>query len=57
MAFLNFSRAFEREADYLGLQYLYTTGYDPTSLIDFFEKIQSMEKKPGTVANSFLLIR
>jgi len=54
LGFLNFSRAFEREADYLGLQYLYKTGYDPTSFVDFFEKIQSMEKKkPGTVSKVF----
>jgi predicted Zn-dependent protease len=54
MGFLNFSRGFEREADYLGLQYLYKTGYDPTSFVDFFEKIQSMEKKkPGTVSKVF----
>jgi predicted Zn-dependent protease len=54
MGFLSFSRGFEREADYLGLQYLYKTGYDPTSFVDFFEKIQSMEKKkPGTVSKVF----
>jgi predicted Zn-dependent protease len=54
LGFLNFSRAFEKEADYLGLQYLYKTGYDPTAFVDFFEKIQSMEKKkPGTVSKVF----
>ena len=54
LGFLNFSRAFEREADYLGLQYLYKTGYDPTSFVDFFEKLQSMEKKkPGSVSQLF----
>ena len=54
LGFLNFSRSFEREADYLGLQYLYKTGYDPTSFVDFFEKVQSMEKKkPGTVSKVF----
>src|SRR5215218_7275235 len=54
MGFLTFSRGFEREADYLGLQYLYKSGYDPTSFVDFFEKIQSMEKKkPGTMAKVF----
>ena len=54
MGFLTFSRTMEREADYLGLQYLYKTGYDPTSFVDFFEKIQSMEKKkPGTVSKVF----
>src|SRR5512138_1192134 len=54
LGFLTFSRGFEREADYLGLQYLYKSGYDPTAFVDFFEKIQSLEKKkPGTVSKVF----
>ena len=54
MGFLTFSRANEREADHLGLQYMYKAGYDPTAFVDFFEKIESMEKKkPGTVAKVF----
>jgi beta-barrel assembly-enhancing protease len=54
MGFMSFSRGFEREADMLGLQYLYKAGYDPTSFVDFFEKLQSMEKKkPGTLAKVF----
>jgi predicted Zn-dependent protease len=54
MGFLTFSRGFEREADYLGLQYLYKTGYDPNAFVDFFEKIQSLEKKkPGSMAKVF----
>jgi predicted Zn-dependent protease len=54
MTFLNFSRGFEREADLLGLQYLYKAGYDPTAFVDFFEKIQSMEKRrPGTMSKVF----
>jgi len=54
VTFLTFSRGFEREADMLGLQYLYKAGYDPTSFVDFFEKIQSMEKKkPGTMSKVF----
>jgi len=54
VTFLTFSRGFEREADMLGLQYLYKAGYDPTSFVDFFEKIQSMEKKkPGTMSRVF----
>jgi predicted Zn-dependent protease len=54
LGFLKFSRSMEREADYLGLQYLYKTGYDPTAFVDFFEKIESLEKKkPGTVAKVF----
>jgi predicted Zn-dependent protease len=54
LGFLSFSRAFEREADFLGLQYMYKAGYDPTSFVDFFEKIQSLEKKkPGTLSKVF----
>src|ERR1051326_422799 len=54
MGFLSFSRAFESEADMLGLEYMYKTGYDPTAFIDFFEKIETLEKrKPGTMAKVF----
>src|ERR1700758_3935625 len=54
IGFLSFSRGFESEADLLGLQYMYKTGYDPGAFVDFFEKIQSMEKKkPGTMAKVF----
>jgi predicted Zn-dependent protease len=54
LGFMQFSQAFEREADYLGLQYLYKAGYDPTSFVDFFEKLQSKEKrKPGTMSKLF----
>ncbi|MDQ2900009.1 MAG: peptidase M48, partial [Acidobacteriota bacterium] len=32
----------------------YKTGYDPTAFVDFFEKIQSLEKKkPGTISRVF----
>jgi predicted Zn-dependent protease len=54
MGFLKFSRGFEEEADLLGLQYLYKTGYDPTAFVDIFERLESMEKKkPGTLAKVF----
>src|SRR5438128_752660 len=54
MTFLHFSRNFEAEADYLGLQYMYKTGYDPNAFISFFEKVQAQEKKkPGTLAKAF----
>jgi predicted Zn-dependent protease len=44
----------EEEADYLGLQYLYKTGYDPTAMVTFFEKLQAKEKaKPGSMSNLF----
>jgi predicted Zn-dependent protease len=54
ISFLKFSRNFEAEADYLGLEYMYKTGYDPQAFISFFEKIQAKEKKkPGTLAKAF----
>jgi len=54
LGFLQFSQSMEREADYLGLQYMYKSGYDPTAFVDFFEKIQSLEKrKPGSLAKVF----
>jgi predicted Zn-dependent protease len=52
--YLAFTRGFEGEADMLGIQYMYHAGYDPESFVDFFEKIQSLEKrKPGTMSKLF----
>ena len=49
MGFLRFTRSFESEADFLGVEYLYKAGYDPQALTSFFEKIKALEKhKPGT---------
>jgi predicted Zn-dependent protease len=54
ITFMKFSREFEAQADYLGLQYMYRAGYDPQAFITFFEKVQALEKrKPGTVAKVF----
>src|SRR5579864_4177128 len=54
LAFLHFSRGFEAEADYLGIEYMYRAGYDPSAFVSFFEKIQAMEKKkPGTLSKAF----
>jgi predicted Zn-dependent protease len=54
VTFLMFSREFEAQADYLGVQYMYRAGYDPQAFITFFEKVQALEKrKPGTVAKVF----
>jgi predicted Zn-dependent protease len=46
LTFLKFSRKFESEADYLGVQYMYKAGYDPQALTAFFEKVKAMEKRP-----------
>jgi predicted Zn-dependent protease len=54
LTFLKFSRDAEREADFLGLQYMYKAGYDPNAYITFFERIQADEKRhPGTIPKVF----
>ncbi|MDT8067726.1 MAG: M48 family metallopeptidase [Terriglobia bacterium] len=54
MGFLKFSRTFEAQADYLGIQYMYKAGYDPNEFITFFEKIEAKEKKkPGFISKAF----
>jgi len=51
---LHFQRGFEIEADYLGVQYLYESGYDPGAFVSFFEKLQSREtSRPGTLSKAF----
>ena len=51
---MSFSRGFEAEADYLGTQYLYKTGYDPNGLVTMFEKIDALQKKkPGALSKAF----
>ena len=48
ISFLEFSREFEAEADWLGVQYMYRAGYDPQAFIQIFEKLDALEKhKPG----------
>ena len=54
ITFLKFSRDAEREAHFLGLQYMYKTGYDPNAYVTFFERIQADEKRrPGTIPKVF----
>jgi beta-barrel assembly-enhancing protease len=54
LTYLKFSRDAEREADFLGLQYMYKAGYDPNAYITFFERIQADEKRrPGTIPKLF----
>jgi len=54
MAFLKFSRSAEAEADYLGIQYMYKAGYDPTSYVAFFGKVIEQERRsPGSMPSVF----
>ena len=54
MAFLQFSRNFEAEADYLGVQWMYKAGYDPQGMVTIFEKLDALEKhKPGALSKAF----
>jgi predicted Zn-dependent protease len=54
LSFLKFTRSQEAEADYLGAQYMYKAGYDPSAMLSFFEKLQAKEKaKPGTMSSLF----
>ncbi|HEX4604840.1 MAG TPA: M48 family metallopeptidase [Candidatus Angelobacter sp.] len=46
--FSKFGRNFEAQADYLGVQYSYKAGYDPNGMINFFEKLEALDKRrPG----------
>ena len=53
LGFLKFSRDAEREADLLGLEYDYASGYDPQAFVQFFEKLNVEKKKPNLVAKAF----
>ena len=53
MTFLKFDRSAEEEADWLGLQYLYTAGYDPGASVSFFEKLQARESAKKKMSSLF----
>ena len=54
MTMLKFSREFERDADFLGVQYMYKAGYDPASMVQFFERLKALQKrKKNAVARAF----
>jgi len=54
MGFLKFSRDAEREADLLGLEYAYASGYDPGEFVHFFETLKVKDKKKiSSIAKAF----
>ncbi len=54
LAVLGITRKSEEEADQLGTQYLWNSGFDPDGYITFFQKMQEKEKeKPGKFAGFF----
>jgi len=54
LTFLQFSREYEAEADFLGVQYMYKAGYDPQGMVSIFEKLAALEKhKPGALSKAF----
>jgi len=54
LTFLKFSRGAEEEADQLGAQYIWASGYDPQAPGDFFEKLQLKEEaNPSTFPRLF----
>ncbi|HZI19096.1 MAG TPA: M48 family metallopeptidase [Pyrinomonadaceae bacterium] len=54
LGFMKFNRDAEREADLLGVQYLWAAGYDPHAMSTMFEKLSAKnKKKPGTFSKLF----
>ena len=54
MSMMKFSRNAEREADLLGMEYEYAAGYDPGAMVNFFERLQTKDKKkPNFVVRAF----
>jgi predicted Zn-dependent protease len=54
LTFLQFSRGFEAQADFLGVQYMYRAGYDPQAFVTIFEKLENLEKtKPNLISKAF----
>ena len=51
---MKFSRNYEREADYLAVEYAYKAGYDPRALISILERLQVDENQTsGAVSKAF----
>ena len=51
-----FSQRDVKESDFLGLQYLYKTGYDPRAAVEFLKKVQATggdrSKQQSTSSNT-----
>jgi predicted Zn-dependent protease len=52
-AMARFSRADEKEADDLGLQFMTRAGYDPHGMLDMFQKLLSLEKGGNSTVTRF----
>ncbi|HEY3767057.1 MAG TPA: M48 family metalloprotease [Candidatus Angelobacter sp.] len=52
-AFFKFSRNFEKEADWLGVQYVYKAGYNPNGFLSFLWKREQLEEKTPSPAVRF----
>jgi predicted Zn-dependent protease len=51
---MKFSRADESEADFLGVQYMYSAGYDPNGAISILEKLEALQRRqPSAAARVF----
>lgn len=51
---LNYSRNQEREADRIGMQYMYAAGYNPQSMADFFEVMHRTTSKVSFMPDFWL---
>ena len=51
---INFTRANEKEADYIGIQLLADSGFDPYSMAAFFQKLDRESRLYGPQAPEFL---
>lgn len=52
--FAKFGRDAEREADHLGLLYMYNSGYDPYGMVTMFQElIQRRQSRPSSVSTFF----
>jgi predicted Zn-dependent protease len=53
LTFLKFSRGAEFEADMLGAQYAWASGYDPNAFITFFEKLKKQQNPNQQIPKIF----